>query len=431
MTKSVLFSTGPKGIAALLWVVNLCAIGASTLSYIYLSYFIYSKTSSVILSQVVMFSPMVLPIVFVFQIQRIADRVSPRALLIASNAIALLVCTVAFSVLESAPLAAIASAVAIGTLDALQRVARIVSVKRYFTSAEVKFTILLTLTAQFIAGGIAGAALGLIRGEMTPQVALVLTSLLFGAAFVAAVALPPVIRPAPASAAQAVSPRLLEVLRRHPSLRQSFWAFVVFVSVYQGFFNLARVTLPAHVLKLSEQYVGWLQVAGSMGALLGALAFHVLSKRNVTFAPSLLAVLSAILMFVSAAGVSVGMSFFAFFGFMFFFELAFFKLQSDVVLHSPSGDIPLIAAFQYAGVYSGMIATIFIGSLLVDHVGLLATSLVLGLAYLVHLGVHSLRAPPPSPIADEAAQDPTRKSAQKVRASADMCEPLRQGGDPS
>ena len=53
----------------------------------------------------------------------------------------------------------------VGTLDAVQQVARIVAIKRYFSPQEVRFTVPLTLTAQFIAGAIAGSIVASSRGR--------------------------------------------------------------------------------------------------------------------------------------------------------------------------------------------------------------------------------------------------------------------------
>ena len=76
-------------------------------------------------------------------------------------------------------------------------------------------------------------------------------------------------------------------------------------------------------------------------------------------------------------GSGVASSYLAYFVYIFFFELAFFKLQADVVVHSPPQDMALVASVQYAGVYLGMISTIFVGSLLVERIGLLWTGVLL------------------------------------------------------
>src|ERR1700739_4815289 len=120
-----------KKLTILIWIINLCAICASTLSYIYLSYYTYKETGSLLFSQVVLFSPMVLPVLFVGQIYRLSDRVSPRTLLLLSKAVALLIAILVYSVLPTFALIAVVGGIAIGALDALQRVGRIVAIKCY------------------------------------------------------------------------------------------------------------------------------------------------------------------------------------------------------------------------------------------------------------------------------------------------------------
>src|SRR4030095_14502045 len=119
---------------------------------------------------------------------------------------------------------AIAGAVIVGTSDALQRVARIIAIRRYFSSADVRFTVPLTLTAQFIAGGVAGAMMSIIRGEMTPLVTLGATCLLFGAA-AAAAACPPAIRgfARPVQSGPAIWSAFRALMRSDKTLSRSFW----------------------------------------------------------------------------------------------------------------------------------------------------------------------------------------------------------------
>jgi hypothetical protein len=377
-------AAGPR-ISLLLWTINLCAICASTLSYVYLSYTTYKSTGSVFLSQVVLFSPMVLPVVFVGQIHRITDRISPRALLLGANLLSLAAGAVVYALLADVPMVALAGGVLIGALDAVQRVARIVAIKRYFDSGDVKATVPLTLTAQFIAGGLAGAAIGAVRGEMTPLVALALTCMLFAAAAGAAASLPAARALAFPAAERSLWPAFSALLRSNGDLRRSFWAFVVFVGVYQGFFNVSRVTLPAHVLHLSDGWVGLLQSVNSVAALVGAIVYYTLGRRGWRFPPLAMAGISGVFMVVAAAGAGVAPSYIAYFVYIFFFELAFFRLQADVVVHSPPQDMPLVASVQYAGVYLGMISTIFVGSLMVEQVGLLWTGVLFVAAYALAL----------------------------------------------
>lgn len=376
-----------RKLTVLIWVVNLCAICASTLSYIFLSYYIYKETSSLIYSQVVLFSPMILPIVFVGQIYRLSDRVSPRKILCLTNLLALWVAVCVYLLLPHFAFVAVVGGIAIGALDALQRVGRIVAIKCYFNSVNIESTLALTLTAQFIAGGIAGAAMAMVKGDMMPWHALLITAVLFSIAAFAAYLLPRVKRPVATSVPQlaALVKTFTDLLKTNLQLRRSFWQFIIFVSIYQGFFNVSRIILPAHVMGLSEGYVGLLQAVNSVAALVGAVFYYTLSKRGYILAPVYMAVVSALFMIIAAYGGGLISSYGSYFLYIFFFELVFFKLQSDVVLSTPVNAMPLIASVQYAGVYAGMIVTIFLGSLLVEYVGLLWAGVVLFVCYLLLL----------------------------------------------
>ncbi|WP_345956396.1 hypothetical protein Q9323_18700 [Pseudomonas fulva] len=363
--------------STLLWGVNLCAISASTLSYVYLSYYIYAHTGSLLLSQAVLFAPMVLPVILVAPIYRLADCLAPRTLLWSANLLSLGCAAITYKSLPHHVEVAVLGAVVIGTLDAVQRVGRIVAIKCYFPEAQIASSVPLTLTAQFIAGGLAGISLVLFKADMTPGLALLMTVSLFSMATLAAYLLPATTK-SPVTAP--VEPRLLRalgsLLQAHPALRLSLYEFIIFVSIFQGFFNVSRVLLPAHVLGLGEVYVGLLQAVNSVAALLGAVLFYRLVKYNLQPPPLPMALVSGLFMMFAAFGNDVQSSYIAYFCYIFFFELTFFKLQANLVKRTPARAMPLMASVQYAGVYLGMIITIFVGSMLVKYAGLFSTSVI-------------------------------------------------------
>ena len=229
--------------------------------------------------------------------------------------------------------------------------------------------------------------MAMVKGDMMPWHALLITAVLFSTAAFAAYLLPRVKRPVATSAPQlaALVKTFTDLLKTNLQLRRSFWQFIIFVSIYQGFFNVSRIILPAHVMGLSEGYVGLLQAVNSVAALVGAVFYYTLSKRGYILAPAYMAVVSALFMIIAAYGGGLISSYGSYFLYIFFFELVFFKLQSDVVLSTPVNAMPLIASVQYAGVYAGMIVTIFLGSLLVEYVGLLWAGVVLFVCYLLLL----------------------------------------------
>lgn len=367
-----------------LWGVNLCAISACTLNYIYLSYYIYQVSSSVLLSELVLFAPMVMPVLLVWRIHRLSQRFAPRSLMIWGNCLGVLICALVFGSLHYYPYVAMLGAVVIGTLDAIQRVARIVAVKHYFSADQVKLTVPLTFTAQFIAGGLAGGLLSVFKQQMTPSIALVLTCLLFVLAALSALPIPK------QSLARMISDagtersawrQFADVLRQHPEVARHFVAFVLFVTFFQGFFNVSRVTLPAHQLGLAARYVGLLQVVNSGAALIGALLFYWGSRRSYSVPTLLLRGMSALSMVAACASMDVLASYSLYFAYIFFFELVFFKFQAELVSSCPPMAMPLVATIQYAAVYLGMMIAILAGAMLAGHLGLFSTALIFAIAY--------------------------------------------------
>lgn len=367
-----------------LWLINFCAIAACTLSYIYLSYYVYTQTENTLYSQAVLFTPMILPALLVAPIYRLADYLAPRTLLWVANCLALGCALGTYLVLPYRPWVAIVGAVLIGALDALQRVGQIVAIKRYFSAPQIALSVPLTLTAQFVAGGLVGVSMVLFKERMSPGLALSITAGLFAIATLAAIVLPTLAASsAPPSRPMRLVPVLFELLRTAPALRGRLFQLILYVSLFQGFLNVSRVLLPAHVLGLGEAGVGLLQALNSVAALLGALAFYLLDKRRVSLSPVAIAGVSGLFMAIAAYAFDVRSSYLAHFFFIFFFELAFFRQQAELISHTPAQSISLIASVQYAGVYLGLLVTIFIGSLLVEWMGLFLTALLLAGAYYI------------------------------------------------
>ncbi|WCM93494.1 MFS transporter [Acidovorax sp. NCPPB 2350] len=392
-------SIDPRRLSAVLWTVNLSSIAASVFSYVYLSYFVYQRTGNVLLSEWVLLAPMVVPVLLCLLISRIANAGSPRKVLLLCNVLCAACALLCFGLLDRHIWLALVAALVIGFLDALQRVARTVAIKRYFSTADVKYAVPITLTAQFIAGGVAGIALAFYRSEITPQVANAMVCAGFLLAVAAARLLPAeAAPPAGASATAAARVRnplvqLRRLLAADAHLRRHFFAFLIFVSIFQGFFNVSRVTLPSHVLRLDQSWVGYLQMISAGSALLGALLFVWLVKQKIILGRPARVMLSGIALLAMGGATMVGQpvaSYFLYFVFMFVWEVLFFKYQSDLVEVTPSDQMALVATFQYAGVYLGMLVTGTLGGILTSHIGLPACALIFALVYLVLMPLNAL-----------------------------------------
>ena len=120
---------------------------------------------------------------------------------------------------------------------------------------------------------------------MTPEIALLVVASLYIIAAIASIYLPDNDKGAQAStnskmtAAETLT-ALSSILRNNPILKQQLISFTLFVSIFQGFFYVSRVTLPTYVLHLSDQFVGFLQIISSMSALIRAILFYYLNKGD-------------------------------------------------------------------------------------------------------------------------------------------------------
>ena len=283
----------------------------------------------------------------------------------------------------------------IGALDAVQRVARIVVIRQYFSTDEIKFTVPLTLTAQFIAGAVAGAIMAFFPSQMSAGATAAATISLFACAAFCTFLLPPSADEAPSG--QADSFRLangLQLLRELPALRRSLVSFVLLGAFFQGFYNISRVALPAYHLGLSQHYVGLLQIVASLAAVAGALYFYVMSRRGATFDLLYIYPACAAAMFAACIGRSWLESYPLYFAYFFLFELAFFRLQADIMAATPKHQMPMVAALQYALVYAGMMLAIFVGAFTVKWFGLAATAGVFAMGFGAAQWVRWRRPPP-------------------------------------
>lgn len=386
-------------VSIILWLINLAAIAASVFSYVYLAYFVYLNTQNVLYSDLVLLTPMLVPVVFCFAINNFSKNLPPYKLLILTNIAGAIIAALTYQTIPSFPLLALIGGLSIGFLDATQRVARLVAIKKYFSAENVKYAVPITLTAQFIAGGIAGVIMTFWKGAITPNMALIVVVSLFVMATLAAALLPRDVNESPAENANKTSAfgtlkSLVQLLKAQPQLKQQFYTFVLFVSVFQGFFNVSRVSLPTYVLHLSDTYVGILQIISATSALIGAILFYILNKKGFIFKISLtrlLSVISLAAMVGSTALTSVVPSYILYFVYMFLFELLFFKYQADVVSACPKEEMPMVATFQYAAVYIGMMIIIFMGGVVTQILGLTWAAALCVMLYLIVMLVEAVQ----------------------------------------
>jgi len=290
--------------------------------------------------------------------------------------------------------AAVVGTLLIGFLDATQRVARTVAIKRYFSTEDIKYALPITLTAQFIAGAIAGMTLSFYKSEISALMAGAITIAAYAVGMIAALLLPSAVAEEQPKMPTRPLTTLMHLLRTKPTLQREFVAFCILVSVYQGFFNVSRVTLPTYVLGLSQVYVGYLQIISATSALFAALLFAYVSKRGVMPSKATMVALNVLClsaMVESTELKDVSVSYTLYFVYMFAWEILFFKHQADVVATTPPEHMSLVATFQYASVYLGMIVAGFAGGWLAHSYGLFAASLAFGMIYVVSMTWNTVR----------------------------------------
>jgi len=383
-----------RHVSLLLWIVNLSSIAASVFSYVYLSYIAYQRTGSVLLSEAVLLAPMVVPVLLCLVINATAGSYSPRSVLSWFNFAGALAAAATYALVDRLIAAAVVGTLLIGFLDATQRVARTVAIKRYFSTEDIKYALPITLTAQFIAGAIAGMTLSFYKSEISALMAGVITIAAYAVGMIAALLLPSAVAEEQPKMPTRPLTTLMHLLRTKPTLQREFVAFCILVSVYQGFFNVSRVTLPTYVLGLSQVYVGYLQIISATSALFAALLFAYVSKRGVMPSKATMVALNVLClsaMVESTALKDVSVSYTLYFVYMFAWEILFFKHQADVVATTPPEHMSLVATFQYASVYLGMIVAGFAGGWLAHSYGLFAASLAFGMIYVVSMTWNTVR----------------------------------------
>lgn len=384
----------PRQISLLLWIVNLSSIAASVFSYVYLAYIAYEKTHSMLLSEAVLLAPMVIPVLLCLVINSAAGSRSPKSVLTSFNLAGAVVAAAIYALVDRFVAAAVVGTLIIGFVDATQRVARTVALKRYFSTEHIQYALPITLTAQFIAGAIAGVVLAIYKTEVTPLMAGTITVAAYAGGGLAALLLPSAPAQRQSAMPSGALSTLVNLLRTRPELQRQFVAFFILVSLYQGFFNVSRVALPTRVLGLSQSYVGYLQIIGASAALIAALLFALASKRSKTPGKMLTLSMNIVCLGAMAGAVAlhnVAVSYALYFVYMFFWEVLFFKHQADVIATTPSEHMSLVATFQYASVYLGMIVAGLAGSWIANRYSLFVAAIAFIAVYVASMTWNAAR----------------------------------------
>ncbi|ENP0848494.1 MFS transporter [Vibrio parahaemolyticus] len=394
----------PFRISSLLWTINLSCITACTVAYIYLAHYVYISTKEILFSDIVLISPMITPVILYFLVKKLSDHPSPKQSIIGCNVGALVCAVVTLVCLEVSPLVALLGGLSIGFFDAAQRVSRTVAIKTYLSEENVKYAVPITLTAQFLSGGLAGASLGYFQEYATPMFVLAFVGSLLVMAIVCTTLLPSLSPEETAKTKQSETVSISEIFQQHPKLKYYVLNSILFVGVFQGIFNMARVTLPAEVLSLPESFVGYLQLVSSSAALIAALSFFWFNKSGkylLLKQARALCFVSLLAFAGSLLSTNIPSSFALFFVYMLVWEFVFFKYETDVINHCPQEHIATVSAFKYCSSYVSIIFIVVFGGFLTEILGLFFASMVLLLPYLLFLGYDQLSTNKNSELTDQ------------------------------
>ena len=357
---------------------------------------VLDKTGSVALSNLVIATPWILPVIGCKLIHYLSSRYSPQAVTMTTTGLGCLTCLAATLSVPRYVAGAFLIIAIIGLVDAIQRVERFVVIKIGIAPSVIESTVPITLSAQFIGGITAGILFTLIEPTTDMPLVLGLSAFGFLSACLSGFLFPGVGSPAwQGEHANRQLPgslmRLISMLRDDLRLHIRFALFVALTILFQGYYNLTRVALPASAVTTidTSDMVGYLQITASGAALLGALLYYKLPKCREVFGGLGLTFSGALLMVTLPMILNGRFLITAYFLYILIFELIFFSAQSKLVKAAKTCQISLIITYQYAFIYSGMAVLVLFGSMLLPKIELLGVSAATANLTVIFLFVNS------------------------------------------
>ncbi|MDQ3337397.1 MAG: MFS transporter [Myxococcota bacterium] len=344
-----------------LWTAFLISSAGTYLFVIVLAGRIYAETGSALMASSVFAAQWLLPVMLSKVVGRICSSYRIRSiavigeLLSASISIA---CAFAFDLSFASMLACVMLR---GFFESLTRTARTVALKQYVDPRYLEKASSLFGTSMYLSSGF-GAVLGTMLAERLTFLGVAAVDA--GTFVVAALlyfgiqAKPPVGRKASAGGSA------LATFRRYPDLfRISFYLYVI-SGVYQGFHNVARTALPMKHLGLDITGATNLQLVSAFGIVGGAVfVFRFMSDRRRTFArhPLFLIAITSFAMPVPFLTHDPMLSFASYCLFIFLFEVAFTRVNNEIIVTTPIESMGYVAAFNQ-GCNTALMAIVIVGA---------------------------------------------------------------------
>ncbi|WIM93118.1 hypothetical protein ACTOB_005085 [Actinoplanes oblitus] len=350
-----------------LWSNTLFSVSASTFLYLFFAIDVHHRTSSVLLSNLVLVAPVALPALGSPMIHRICAGGDPRRVLSVAMWLGGLACATAAALLPVLGGVLIPLCLVIGFVDTVQRVGRLVVINRCMSRENLRPAVPVAFSAQFASGCVvAGLIYAGAGSRISPQLALGVS----GTGFVLA-ALTAHLIGAPRDAGRAAGGHTggyrellvaeFRALAANGRLRHAFVSFVVLTILFQGYYNLTRVALPLTTFGGSTAITGAVQFLSSFAALVAAVAF-LAAGRRIVLGNGFTCCLAAVLMVGVAVTGHPPLFLGLYFLFMFTFELVFMQRQAAIVEAADASTVALVSTSQIALIYLGMTVVVVLGS---------------------------------------------------------------------
>ncbi|RSM71796.1 hypothetical protein DMB66_07160 [Actinoplanes sp. ATCC 53533] len=350
-----------------LWSNTFFSVSSSTFLYLFFAIEVHNRTSSVLLSNLVLVAPLAIPALGSPVIHRVCTSGEPRRVLAGAMWLGGLACAAAAALLLVVDGVLIPLCLMIGFVDMVQRVGRLVVINRCVSRENMRSAVPVAFSAQFSSGCVVACLIYAGAGSwISPQFALCIS----GAGFVlAALTAHLIAEPRDVAVPQgdhtggyrALLAAEFRALAANGRLRHAFISFVVLTTLFQGYYNLTRVALPLTTFHGSVALTGAVQFLSSFAALVAAIAF-LAAGRRVVLGNGFTCCLAAVLM-IAVAVTDLPLAFLGlYFLFMLSFELVFLRQQASIVEAADASTVALVSTLQIALIYLGMTVVVVLGS---------------------------------------------------------------------
>lgn len=350
----------------LLWLGLLASSSGAFLFVIVLAARIFEETGSSLMASSVFAAQWLLPLALSRLSGTICTSYRIRSVLVIGEVISAFVVVGCALVLELGFVPLLALVMVRGFFEAMSKAARLVALKQYVDARFLEKASSLFGTSMYLSSGLGAIAGGLLAAQLTFLGVAVVAA---GLSLIASLTYLALTRSAVAPPRKASVTSAWAVFRRQPELLRNTLQIFVICGVFQGFHNIARTALPMKHLPLGVTAATHLQVISSVGIVLGALfVFRFMSdaKHSVFRHPVVLVGLTALAMPLPYLVTTPAISFALYFAFIFAFEVAFTRVQNQIIVTTPVAAIGHVAAFNQGVNTALMAVVILIGSAAID-----------------------------------------------------------------